>query len=161
MKDAEPRTNTPHGQVHINIDKGPYESPSPTTGAALYSLGGIAADHQLYRRLPGNDADEPVFNTADSVVLHNGDHFYSDPKPFRGYVIFVNTRKKTVQKKVLSFEEVVALAFDTPPPTGPNIVISVSFRNADGERREGTLQAGDFVTIKNGTIFDVTATDRS
>jgi hypothetical protein len=110
--------------------------------------------------VPGNDGDQPIFNTADPLELKNGDHFYSTQEPFKGYTIFVNARKKVVQKNVLTFAEIVALAFDTPP-SGPNIVITVTFRNAAGDRREGTLIEGESVTIKNGTIFDVTATDKS
>ena len=47
------------------------------------------------------------------------------------------------------------------PPTGDTAIVTVTYRNADSDRREGTLVEGQKVTIKNGTIFNVTATTRS
>lgn len=158
MKDNTPAPNANQG-VRIQIDKKPHESPTPTTGAAIYALAGIPQEQQLYKQVPGNDGDEPVFNTQNPLNLKNGDHFYSTAEQFKGYTIFVNTRRKVVQNNVLSYTEVLALAFETPP-TGPNWVISISYRNAAGDR-EGTLTEGGTVTIKNGTKFDVTATDKS
>ncbi|MGV9625192.1 MULTISPECIES: multiubiquitin domain-containing protein [unclassified Streptomyces] len=78
----------------------------------------------------------------------------------REYKILVNTREKTVHKDTLTFEEVVQLAFD-PVPSGPNILITVSFRHAHQKPADGTLTAGGSVDIKNGTVFTVVATDKS
>lgn len=74
--------------------------------------------------------------------------------------IIINTREKTVPKGEISFAELVALAFD-PPPTGGNIVFSISYRRGRGEKPEGTLPEGEFVKLKGGMIFNVKATDRS
>ena len=74
--------------------------------------------------------------------------------------IIVNGRQITVSEKELSFEEIVALAFDNPP-TGPNFVFTVTFRRGQGNKPEGTLVHGETVKIKNGMVFDVTATDKS
>lgn len=74
--------------------------------------------------------------------------------------IIVNGRPKAVEMEKLSFEEVVKLAFPTLP-TGGNIVFTVTFRGADEEPSQGTLTAGETVEVKDGTKFDVTATDKS
>ncbi len=74
--------------------------------------------------------------------------------------IIVNGRKKVVTSSELSFNEVVWLAFD-PPPSGPNIMITVTYRNGAGRPPEGTLVEGQNVKIQDGTIFNVTATDNS
>lgn len=76
------------------------------------------------------------------------------------FKIIVNGREKTVSSKELSFDEVVALAFDDPP-TGENIVITVAYRRGHGDKPAGTLGEGETVKIKDGMIFDVTATDKS
>jgi multiubiquitin len=76
------------------------------------------------------------------------------------YTIIVNGREKVVTSKRLSFEEVIALAFD-PPPTGPYIVFTVTYRRGHGNKPEGTLVEGETVKIKDGMIFNVTATDKS
>jgi len=76
------------------------------------------------------------------------------------YNIIVNGRQKVVTKDELSFAEVVALAFDNPP-TGENIVITITYRRGHGNKPEGTLIEGESVKIKEGMIFDVTATNKS
>lgn len=76
------------------------------------------------------------------------------------FTIIVNGRPKPVEQKELSFDDVVKLAFPTPPPGG-NIVFTVTFRGADQDPSQGTLVAGGTVIVKDGTRFDVTATDKS
>lgn len=74
------------------------------------------------------------------------------------FTIIVNGREKVVTEKEMSFAEIVALA---NLPTGPNIVFTVTYRRGEGNKPEGTLVEGDTVKIKDGMIFNVTATDKS
>lgn len=74
--------------------------------------------------------------------------------------IIVNGRQKSVEKGELTFDEVVALAFN-PVPTGENVDITVTYRRGEGRKPEGQLRPGESVKVKDGMIFDVTATDRS
>jgi Multiubiquitin len=74
--------------------------------------------------------------------------------------IIVNGRKKEISKKELSFAEVVALAFSVPP-TGENILFTVTYRKGSDNKPEGTLIQGQSVKVKEGMIFNVTATDKS
>ena len=78
-------------------------------------------------------------------------------KEFR---VIVNGREKVVAQKEMSFSEIVALAFDNPP-TGQNVVFTVTYRRGEGNKPEGTMVDGDTVKIKDGMIFNVTATDKS
>jgi hypothetical protein len=66
-----------HVTVTIHIDKEKYESPNPTTGAALYVLGKVAAGYDLFEEVPGPGDDLPIPNDATPVALKNGAHFYS------------------------------------------------------------------------------------
>jgi len=66
-----------HEMMTIHIDKKQYRSPSPTTGAALYLLGQVAAGYDLWRETHGQGDDEPIANNTTPVVLKNGDHFYT------------------------------------------------------------------------------------
>ncbi len=75
--------------------------------------------------------------------------------------IVVNAEKKTVTKGDLSFDEVVSLAYDGNPPQGENWVFTVTYRRGHGEKPEGTLVEGQNVKVKDGMIFNVTATDKS
>lgn len=85
------------------------------------------------------------------------DHGHGHVKEF---TIIVNGREKVVTKDELSFDEIVALAFDNPP-TGPYIVFTITYRRGHGHKPEGTLLPGETVKIKEGMIFNVTATDKS
>ncbi|MGB7220080.1 MAG: multiubiquitin domain-containing protein [Vicinamibacterales bacterium] len=76
------------------------------------------------------------------------------------FTIIVNGRQKMVTAKEMSFADIVALAFDNPP-TGPNIVFTVTYRKGEGDKPEGTLVPGGTVKIKDGMVFNVTATDKS
>lgn len=78
----------------------------------------------------------------------------------KNFTIIVNAREKAVAAKELSFSEVVALAFD-PPPTGQNIMFTITFRRGEGNKPEGSLVEGETVKLKEGMIFNVTATDKS
>ncbi len=80
--------------------------------------------------------------------------------PRKRFKIIVNARSKEVTGDDQSFEQIVALAFN-PVPTGPNIVFTVTFRKGPRENPEGTLTPGGAVEIKDGMVFDVTATDKS
>ncbi len=75
------------------------------------------------------------------------------------YKLIVNGREKIVTKKELTFDEVVALAFDNPP-TGENVLFTITYQKGENNK-EGSLTAGETVKIKNGMIFNVTPTDRS
>lgn len=74
--------------------------------------------------------------------------------------IVVNGQEHQFPKKDITYDEVVALAFPTPP-TGPYIEISVTYRRGQGQKPEGTLAPGGEVKVKDGMIFNVTATDKS
>ena len=75
-------------------------------------------------------------------------------------MIIVNGRRKEVTAKELSFEEIVNLAYDNNPPTGPNVVITVTYSKGE-DGKQGTLLPGKTVKTKDGMVFNVTATNKS
>jgi hypothetical protein len=75
--------------------------------------------------------------------------------------IYVNTKPKTVAKTELTFDEIVGLAYDGNPPAGPDWSFTVSYHKGQGDKPEGTLRQGGTVKVKEGMIFDVTATNKS
>lgn len=78
----------------------------------------------------------------------------------REITIVVNARPRVVAKEDISFEEIVTLAFDAPP-VGENTVYTVTYRKGQGHKPEGTLVPGATTKVKEGMIFNVTATDKS
>ncbi len=90
--------------------------------------------------------------------LKEDDHFHSGPA--RTYIIIVNAQEKTATTKILTFEQIVALAFPNPP-TGQNIRFTVSYEDGPHANPAGSLVAGGKVKIKEGMVFNVTRTDKS
>jgi hypothetical protein len=76
------------------------------------------------------------------------------------YNIVVNGRQQTIAGNELSYDQVVKLAYPNPL-TGPNVLISVTYRRGIGDKPEGTLSPGQSVRLKDGMIFDVVVTDKS
>ena len=72
----------------------------------------------------------------------------------------MNTREKKWDKKEISFEEVVVLAFGSYS-ADPNVVYTVKYSRGPEHHREGSLVKGHSVTVKHGMIFDVTQTNKS
>ena len=76
------------------------------------------------------------------------------------FSIIVNGRPKEVEREELSFDELVDLAFDESA-RGPQIVFTITFREAGGRITEGELDEGQRLKIRDGTIINVTRTDQS
>lgn len=76
--------------------------------------------------------------------------------------IVVNGRLRTVAKNSeLTVAQVVGMAFDTAP-TGENVEFTITYRKGGNEHRpEGSMSGNDTVKVKEGTVFNVTATDKS
>lgn len=75
--------------------------------------------------------------------------------------IIVNGRPKEVDKNAdLTYEQIVALAFPNPP-TGQNVQFTVQYTRGQGNKPSGVLIEGQSVKVKDGMVFDVTATNRS
>lgn len=75
--------------------------------------------------------------------------------------IVVNGKKETVRGKKISYEELVAIAFNGNPPTGENVNIVVTYKNGPDAKRKGTLVSGQSVKIQEGMRFNVIAADKS
>jgi len=73
------------------------------------------------------------------------------------YRVVVNGVESSVDHDLLTYEDVVRLAFPSPDP---NTIYSVSFEKAK-EPKEGELLPGQSVEIKQNTEFDVDDTGRS
>lgn len=76
----------------------------------------------------------------------------------REVTVIVNGRPKVVTARELSFAEIVTLA---GLPTGPTMVFTVTYTRGEGHKPQGTLVEGETVKVKDGMVFNVTATDKS
>ena len=80
--------------------------------------------------------------------------------PGRNVTIIVNGQEHEVDRRGVSFDELVALAYETPP-TGPYIEFSITFSGARGKKKEGILSPGEEIQPQEGTVVNVTCTDKS
>ena len=87
------------------------------------------------------------------------ERFFVAARPPVEIEIIVNTRPRLVNGPTISFEQIVELAF--PGPHEPNVVFSMTYRKAASTPHAGELGAHGIVTIKKGTIFNVTRTVQS
>jgi hypothetical protein len=148
----------PHStEVRIHIDRKPYRSPNPTTGAALYALGDVAAQRELFREVSGDREDEPIPRDGSELLLREDEHFYSEKE----IILIVNAQKKPWSETRISYEQVTHLAFPEPPPPGVIITYTVEYERGPRQNPEGSLTVGQFVKVKNGMVFGVTETGRS
>jgi len=83
-----------------------------------------------------------------------------EPKPVLTFEIIVNSRPHVVPTELVTFEQVVQLAFPGDQPK-PNIEFSMTYRHAASKPHAGELGAKGTVEVKKGTVFNVTKTIKS
>jgi len=143
--------------VRIHIDREVYESPNPTTGAALYRLGQLPEHRALFREGDAHREDQLIERDHEAVHLVAEERFYSQKE----ITLIVNAEAKAWTDTTISFEQITHLAFPDPPPPGIIIRYTVEYSNGTHRKPEGSLTKGGVVPVKNGMIFNVTETGRS
>ncbi|MCA0447326.1 MAG: multiubiquitin domain-containing protein [Bacteroidetes bacterium] len=130
------------------------------TGEEIRKLGDIPEGDTLFLSIKKPWEDELISNdTKVNLARPEIEHFYSEDKPFE-ITLIVNGRKKSWNKKKISFEQVVILAFGSYDPN-PNKVYTVTYDRGPKQNPEGTMVKDDVVRVKDGMIFNATATDKS
>ena len=81
--------------------------------------------------------------------------------PGHEYTIIVDAQPKDVPSALVTYTQVVELAY--PGQSGdPQYLFTVTYRNADQDKHDGTLLPGQAVHVKKrGTVFNVTRTTKS
>lgn len=87
----------------------------------------------------------------------NDNHGHNEHKEI---TIIVNTREKVWNKKEISYEEVIILAFGSYSEN-ENITYAVTYSRGEEPKHEGSLVKGMSVKVKKGMVFNVTPTDKS
>jgi hypothetical protein len=136
-------------------------SVTPTTGPDLYEIGHVPEGRVLYREVEGDREDPPVRIDAPEIHLREDEHLHTGEAPHNHYTIIVNTDLVVVDHDVVTFAELVKIAYPVPP-TGQDVDFTVSYEHAKSSPHHGDLPEGGSVTVrKHGTIFDVDHTNRS
>ena len=79
--------------------------------------------------------------------------------PPGGFKIIINGKEFLWEKEIITYSEVVDLAF--PPPHGDQMIFTVLYSSGPPGNPQGTLANKQEVRIQNNMIFDVTRTDKS
>lgn len=147
--------------VTIYLDAVPYTVPIGTVSEeqlrALPSSA-LRPEFELFLDIP--DALDRRLSRGELLEVRGGERFFSKRKNVtRKVTIIINATPHTVHAGVISFDELVALAYPVPP--GPDPEYQVSYHNGDPRHPEGTLLESQSVDIREGMIFNVTGTDKS
>jgi hypothetical protein len=144
--------------VRIHIDQKSHESPSPTTGMALYRLGHVQLGLELYREVSGDHEDALVVDGPEIIHLKMDEHFHSGmPSTI---TIFVDGTPEQWDKPEISYAEVVTFAYPDYPKH-PEVIYSVKYKHGPGHKPEGILAPGASVKVKNKMSFNVSKTGQS
>lgn len=134
---------------------------SSILGDDLYFLSDKDDETAIFLEVPGGEDILIDAGTSVDLTAAGVEHFITGPKPHRGFVIKLNSREYMLTDDLATYEQIVALEFEYPP-ANPNISYSMTYRHAASKPHAGELGAGGSVTVKRkGTVFNVTATDKS
>lgn len=130
------------------------------TGEEIRKLGGIPGDDELFLKISPPWEDELIQDTTRVDLARPGlEHFYSRESP-KEVIIIVNGREKKWDKKKISFQEVVILAFGSYSDKS-TMVYTVAYEDGPKQNPEGSMVRGAEVFVRNKMIFHATVTDKS
>jgi hypothetical protein len=130
------------------------------SGSELYRLAKPGEGEAVFLDVQGGQ--DQLIEPGELIRLDGSgvERFITAPRPKPTFEIVVNSRPRTVHEAVVTFEQVVQLAF--PGPHEPNVTFTMTYRHATSKPHAGELAAGGTVTVKKeGTIFNVTRTVQS
>jgi hypothetical protein len=127
-------------------------------GNIIRQLGKIPATDDIFLKIEPPFKDELITDDEEvDLARPSKEHFVSRPISI---TLIVNARPKPWNKRTISFEEVVVLAFGSYDPN-PNRVYTVTYSNGVPPKPEGIMVKGQVIHVKDKTNFDVSATDKS
>lgn len=147
--------------LHLTINGKEYEwHQEYITGAEIRILDNIPAEDEIFLAIKKPWEDEPIPDDKQvNLARPEIEHFYSISKHFKVELI-VNGRQKPWNEKIISFEQVIILAFGNFE-SNPDRVFTVTFDRGPHDNPEGTMVRGERVYVKNKMIFNATPTDKS
>ena len=133
---------------------------SSLSAAVLYTLAAVVEGQAVFLDTRGGTdrlitPDETLDLSAPGV-----ERFITAAMPPAAYEIVINGRARVVSGRVVTFEQVVQLAFPNEQ-ADPNVVFSMTYRHAASQPSAGELGPQGSVEVKTGTVFNVTKTVQS
>ena len=164
MKDEkEKNALDEHGKrvLNLTINSKKYEwKHQYITGAEIRQLGNIAQSDEIFLAGKKPWEDEPIPDDKQvNLARPEIEHFYSKDNHHK-ITLIVNGRPKPWIERVITFEQVVVLAYGNYDPH-PNNLYTVTYDRGPHGNPEGTMVKEDKVLTKDKMIFNVTCTDKS
>ncbi len=157
--EARPRNEctSPAKMAYFVDDRAEITTNPEQTGKTLRELFTIPPRLQLIRDFesPNDVAIDP-----NAAALFEDGPVFVTRHATSTFTVIVNGRKRKVSKRELTFDDVVALAYDDPPQ-GEFICFTITYRGGPCTKPEGMLVEGESVEVKEGMVFNVTLTDKS
>jgi hypothetical protein len=130
------------------------------TGLQIRNLSNIPEDDDLYLKATGSGDDKLVSNNTEVDLSKSGiEQFYSNTAA-HSFQIIVNGRPKNWEKKRISFEQVIVLAFGQYVEAA-TMVYTVAYEDGPRQNPDGSMVKGMIVIVTDKMIFHATATDKS
>lgn len=157
--DARPRGKclAPPKFAYFLDDRADITTNPDQTGRTLRELFDLPSEASLVRDF--ESPEDILIEPGDEATFADGPVFVVRPVQTK-FTVIVNGRPRHVDKRLLTFDEVIALAYDNPPQ-GEFICYTITFRRGPCANPEGMLVEGESVEIKEGMVFNVTLTDKS
>lgn len=128
------------------------------TGAELRQLGSIPSNEALYLDLQGKWQDD--FITNDEIVDLARDGVEKFISKVVSFTLIVNAEEKTWNSPLITFEEIVRLAYDNFNPN-PVVAYTVTYTNGVAPHSSGNMAKGSSVSVKDKMKFNVDSTSQS
>lgn len=156
MRPRRDCTSPPKLAYFVN-DRAEITTNPNQTGKTVRELFNLAPDATLVRDYESPN-DMPI-DPNDQASFMDGPVYVSRPAT-TDFTVIVDGRPRRVEKHKLTFDEVIALAYENPP-RGEFICYTITYRGGVCTKPEGMLIEGESVEFKEGMVFNVTLTDKS
>ena len=125
--------------------------------SAIRNLGNIPEGHNIF--LEQRETSDLLIDDCSIVNLDEKglERIYSVEQELK---IIINGRPLKVETGELTFLELVKLAFPNTTVC-QNIAYTITYTRGCKDKPEGSMVQGDSVCLKNGEVFNVTATSKS
>jgi len=130
-------------------------------GSKIRELGEIPECDEIYLKNEPPYQDDLIKDDQEVDLARPGvEHFISKEKPFE-VTIKVNGRPEIWKEKIISYDQVVALAQKYNNGNGAVKAYTVTYYDGPKQNPKGEMAKGDVVFVTNNMIFNATPTDKS
>lgn len=158
IKGAPQTQNEKPNKFFVNGSK--YETLKSTiTGLELKQMAGLSPNEMIY--LINQGSIDILIDNDDLMDLSRPgvEHFSSQIKE-KEFKLIVNAREKKWEKNIISFEQLIELAFGSFD-NSDHIVYTAAYDKGPKENRSGVFVKSQSVYLTNNMIFNATRTDKS